>query len=500
MLEKNIIINKKSAYGDSFRKTAEKSEENENENIESMVENQNEDQTESENNRKELHKPAEDINLCAHTPSINQISDTPLMKENVNLLKSKDITRKEDHQIRTLEPQLAALKSHLKCEITNVNSKIETISNVLDTKLRESNDQNQNIVQMRENIKFFQTELKEKNEFIKTLMETQAAALDSLTIANQQHHKQNLNKTPPKHPECNNTNKSMNRNTNFEKENSQNQQQSQQKSDLDVWNKVTYHSNNQEKNRISKRNLDGDAFVPNIQLKNSFHSLSLNEVGHTDFRIETEDFPNLDYPGNTNVIKPKIYRRGQVVINQYPEKQLTFSQRKTPNKKQNEASRKPQIRNKEKIIVFGDSIPKGIKLDEFNQNLRNSVAKFQFFPGATSRKLLHYVDPTLEEENFKSAVIHVGTNDLMNNYDSKTGDALIENIKNIALKCIPYGVCKIFISSICFNNRTNNEYRMATKFPNYAEKTISNLSTTIILRRNTYIEMIFTYFIQVRLS
>ena len=111
--------------------------------------------------------------------------------------------------------------------------------------------------------------------------------------------------------------------------------------------------------------------------------------------------------------------------------------------------------------MFGDSIPKGIKLDEFNQNLQNSVAKFQFFPGATSRKLLHYVDPTLEEENFKSAVIHVGTNDLMNNYDSKTGDALIENIKNIASKCILYGVCKIFISSICFNNRTNNEYRMA---------------------------------------
>ena len=316
ILENNIIINKKSAYGDSFRKTAEKSEENENENIESMVENQNEDQTESGSNRKELHKPAEDINLCAHTPSINQISDTALLKENVNLLKSKDITCKEDHQIRTLEAQLAAQKNHLKCEITNVNSKIETISNVLDTKLRESNDQNQSMVLMRENIKFLQKE-------------TQAAALDSLTIANQQHHKQNLNKTPPKHPERNSTNKSMSRNNNFERENSQNQQQSQQKSDLDVWNKVAYHSNNQEKNGISKRNLDGD--VPNIQLKNSFHSLSLNEVDHTDFRMETEDFPNLDYPSNTNVIKLKIYRRGQVVINQYPDKQHTFSQRKTPN-------------------------------------------------------------------------------------------------------------------------------------------------------------------------
>ena len=64
----------------------------------------------------------------------------------------------------------------------------------------------------------------------------------------------------------------------------------------------------------------------------------------------------------------------------------------------------------------------------------------------------------MEEENFKSAVIHVGTNDINNSRDSRDGDALIENIKNIALKCISYGICKVFISSICYNTRTSNDY------------------------------------------
>ena len=34
----------------------------------------------------------------------------------------------------------------------------------------------------------------------------------------------------------------------------------------------------------------------------------------------------------------------------------------------------------------------------------------------------------------------------------------IENIKNIALKCISYGICKVFISSICYNTRASNDY------------------------------------------
>ena len=95
--------------------------------------------------------------------------------------------------------------------------------------------------------------------------------------------------------------------------------------------------------------------------------------------------------------------------------------------------------------------------------MQNGEGKFQFFPGENSRKLLHYIDPTLEEENFKSAVIHVGTNEISNSRDSRDGDALIENFKNIALKCISYGICivfifQVFISSIYYNTRISDNY------------------------------------------
>ena len=234
MLKNNIIINKKSSFGDSLRRAAEKSEDNENENTDSVAENENLYRTETENESKDLQKPSEDINLCSQTPKINQISDTPLIKDNVNHLNHlksvKDIAHKDDHQIRTLEAQLAALKSHFKCEITNINSKIEFMSNNLDKKLRESYDQNQNLALMRENNLFLQTELKEKNQFIKTLMETQTAALESLTTANQKHQNHNFKNTPSKLPKCNSTSGYVQRNTNLEKQNCHNQQQIQEKS------------------------------------------------------------------------------------------------------------------------------------------------------------------------------------------------------------------------------------------------------------------------------
>ena len=41
------------------------------------------------------------------------------------------------------------------------------------------------------------------------------------------------------------------------------------------------------------------------------------------------------------------------------------------------------------------------------------------FPGATSKELLHYVDPTLRDGIYNTAIIHVGVNDLLNNKNTK---------------------------------------------------------------------------------
>ena len=110
----------------------------------------------------------------------------------------KEFFRKEDPQISKLEAQIAALKSHLKCELISMNSKIETMSEFLHKKFKDSNNQNQNIAMLKENINFLQSELKEKNLFVKTLMETQTTALESISNANQQNHTLSSNKI--KHP------------------------------------------------------------------------------------------------------------------------------------------------------------------------------------------------------------------------------------------------------------------------------------------------------------
>ena len=63
------------------------------------------------------------------------------------------------------------------------------------------------------------------------------------------------------------------------------------------------------------------------------------------------------------------------------------------------------------VTILGDSIinfNKGIK-SEFNKTLRSGRARLKHFPGASSKELLHYIDPTLEEQNFEAAIIHIGT-------------------------------------------------------------------------------------------
>ena len=43
-----------------------------------------------------------------------------------------------------------------------------------------------------------------------------------------------------------------------------------------------------------------------------------------------------------------------------------------------------------RIIIFGDSIFRGIRFRKFNNEIKNGYAKFKTFPGADSREILHY--------------------------------------------------------------------------------------------------------------
>ena len=145
--------------------------------------------------------------------------------------------------------------------------------------------------------------------------------------------------------------------------------------------------------------------------------------------------------------------RSQVVVNNHPEKQTVFTNKKVvPVEKPYAVTITTGRKQTEKVntIICGNSIPKVIRHREFNQLLKNGSEQFQIFPW----ELYHSHDPTLENGNFGNAVIRVGTNDINNRGSSKSLQ-LLENPRKIAEKCFSYGIENAFISSVVYNKRSN---------------------------------------------
>ena len=64
--------------------------------------------------------------------------------------------------------------------------------------------------------------------------------------------------------------------------------------------------------------------------------------------------------------------------------------------------------------VFGNSIIRGIRVRDFNQQVKNDYTKFKSFPGCNSKEILHYIEPTLETGFYDNVILHVAVNDLLN--------------------------------------------------------------------------------------
>ena len=75
----------------------------------------------------------------------------------------------------------------------------------------------------------------------------------------------------------------------------------------------------------------------------------------------------------------------------------------------------PLTSEKRNVIIFGDSIPKGINTRLLNTNLIKSKAISKCFPGASSNDFIHYIKPTLQNSQnlFESAILCMGVNDLL---------------------------------------------------------------------------------------
>ena len=71
---------------------------------------------------------------------------------------------------------------------------------------------------------------------------------------------------------------------------------------------------------------------------------------------------------------------------------------------------------------------------KINKGLQSGRARFKYFPGTTSKDLLHYIDRTLEDHSFEEVIIHIGVKDIISNRSSPDFDHVLKNIKNIVQK------------------------------------------------------------------
>ena len=88
------------------------------------------------------------------------------------------------------------------------------------------------------------------------------------------------------------------------------------------------------------------------------------------------------------------------------------------------------------IVIFGDSIPKGINIRNLNTRLSTANCKCRFFGGATSKHLHHYIQPTLNEKNVKTDifVLYMRTNDILNAEGDR--DLITESVIDRCERCI----------------------------------------------------------------
>ena len=115
-------------------------------------------------------------------------------------------------------------------------------------------------------------------------------------------------------------------------------------------------------------------------------------------------------------------------------------------------------KRKKQLVIFGDSIPRSLRLREFNYWFHKVYAQLKSFPGGTSKELLQYVEPTVTNEKFDDALLHVGVNYLLNDESQGSVQNLLDNLKQIGLKCKSPGVKRILISGIAVSNRLASVY------------------------------------------
>ena len=156
----------------------------------------------------------------------------------------------------------------------------------------------------------------------------------------------------------------------------------------------------------------------------TYELIKLDGIAYHDNKLRVEDATSTRKRTSNNISYKS--RRPSVVVNNYPENQHSYGRKFS-------ASESKFSKRKKQIVIFSDSIPRGIKLCEFNYWLHKGYAHLKSFPGGTSKELLYYVEPTLKNKNFGDALLHVGVNDLLNDESQDSVQNLMDNLKQIGL-------------------------------------------------------------------
>ena len=118
-----------------------------------------------------------------------------------------------------------------------------------------------------------------------------------------------------------------------------------------------------------------------------------------------------------------------VVVNQNIDKQNSLQNIPlVPGKRNYRKATQPRP-SPHNTLIFTDSIPKGIRMYEFNSLLRNRKAQMLSMPGSSSKQMSHYIDLHREDESIDTVILHVGVNDLLNGNSQSIVDNLMSNIR-----------------------------------------------------------------------
>ena len=168
LVKEDVVVNKKTSLGDSFRR------------INTPPNLVNSLHTDScPNNELAITESVNRAESTAdnNTPSTHADIQTPLTtNDNISSL-----TKHSDKAFMNIETKFSALKGYIDCEISILNSKVDHFIESLKETTKMEKRESSRIEILQENIHFLQKELLAKNDLIKSLMETQTIALEAIT-------------------------------------------------------------------------------------------------------------------------------------------------------------------------------------------------------------------------------------------------------------------------------------------------------------------------------